>query len=117
MRIDELLKWQWDGYSKFHQSRSNLLIHIIFVPLFVIGFILFLVSLVFLKWPLMLSALLLMVMSFALQGVGHGKEQHSAVPFSGFRNAVLRILFEQLYTFPKFVLTGEWYKAFVKSSA
>ena len=37
MGISELLRWQWGGYAKYHQSRANLLIHIVAVPLFLIG--------------------------------------------------------------------------------
>ena len=92
-----------------------MLIHIIFVPCFIIGFICFWVSLLYFDLSVTLVALLLMVFSFALQGLGHSKEVHPAEPFTGFGNAVLRMIFEQLYTFPKFVLTGEWYRAFVKS--
>ena len=40
MRPDEprrLVRWQWDGYPRVHRSRTNLPIHIVVVPLFVLG--------------------------------------------------------------------------------
>ncbi len=32
-----LLDWQWRDYSDKHRSRTNLLLHIVAVPLFQIG--------------------------------------------------------------------------------
>ncbi|NMM39420.1 terminase [Pseudoalteromonas arctica] len=112
MRFSEIIKWQWEGYSKFHQSRKNLLIHIVFVPLFVIGFASFLLSLLWCDLSSALSSLFIMALSFGLQGMGHSKEIHPAEPFTSFKNAVIRIVLEQFYTFPKFVFTGRWYRAF-----
>ena len=37
MGIVQLLQWQRDGYPRYHQSRANLLIHIVAVPLFLAG--------------------------------------------------------------------------------
>lgn len=48
------------------------------------------------------------------QGFGHNKEAMPAEPFTGPKNAIIRIMLEQLYTFPKFVLSGKWYKALRK---
>jgi len=45
MKIRELLQWQWEGYAKYHQWRINLLIHIVAVPLFLIGTIVLVASL------------------------------------------------------------------------
>ena len=41
MGISQLLRWQWESYPKYHQSRPNLLIHIVAVPLFLFGTIVF----------------------------------------------------------------------------
>jgi hypothetical protein len=35
--IAELLRWQWQGYERYHGSRTNLLIHIVVVPVFLLG--------------------------------------------------------------------------------
>lgn len=111
MRFNEIIERQWEGYLKFHQSRKNLLIHIIFVPVFIIGFVSFLLSLFWLDLISAVSSLLIMALSIGLQGLGHGKERIPAEPFTSFNNGVIRILLEQLYTFPKFVLTGKWVEA------
>lgn len=37
MSVAGLLRWQWDGYPRYHRSRANLLVHIVAVPLFVLG--------------------------------------------------------------------------------
>ncbi|MCG9685245.1 terminase [Vibrio sp. Isolate23] len=111
MRLNEIIEWQWEGYSKFHQSRKNLLVHIVFVPVFIIGFVSFLLSSFWLDLVSAFSSFLIMALSFGMQGLGHSKETNPAEPFTSFKNGVIRILLEQLYTFPKFVLTGEWYRA------
>ena len=111
MKLKELIKWQWEGYSQFHQSRKNLIIHIIFVPLFMVGFFSFLLALLTLNISILVASILLMLVSFGAQGFGHSRELIPAVPFENASNALIRILAEQLYTFPKFVLTGKWLKA------
>lgn len=115
MVIKDLLEWQWQGYVNFHQSRSNLLIHIIAVPVFILAFALFWFSVLHLQLTLTVTAVLCMLVSILLQGIGHKKEQLPPEPFTGAKNAVLRIVLEQLYTFPKFVLTGGWLSAFKRS--
>ncbi|MBL4830936.1 MAG: hypothetical protein JKY55_13765 [Aliivibrio sp.] len=52
-----------------------------------------------------------MVSSIVIQGVGHKKERLPPEAFTGPANVIVRILLEQTYTFPKFVLTGGWAKA------
>ena len=36
MSIRELLRWQWQGYPRYHHSRANLAVHILVVPLFLL---------------------------------------------------------------------------------
>ncbi|KNC66626.1 Mpo1-like protein [Pseudoalteromonas ardens] len=111
MKIKALLAWQWQGYETFHQSTINLWLHIVAVPLFILGFALCFAALFFLNITLFGSATLLMVGSLIAQGIGHKEEALPPAPFTGALNAVLRIILEQVYTFPKFVLTGGWYAA------
>jgi hypothetical protein len=111
MNIRELLRWQWEGYTQYHQSRANLLLHIVVVPLFLlgnVGLVLALINGAILPALLSLAA---MVVSMALQGRGHGKEVVPPVPFSSRTNAISRILLEQWVTFPRFVLSGGWWRA------
>ena len=62
MAVAELLRWQWEGYQKYHQSKSNLLIHIFVVPLFLLGNVVEIVALTQLSWWLAISGLLAMVL-------------------------------------------------------
>lgn len=110
MNIHEISKWQWDGYSRFHQSQINLLLHIVAVPVFWYGFGLLIYTLPTFDAELVAVSLALMITSMGAQGFGHGKEKTPTEPFTGAKNALIRIFLEQLYTFPKFVLTGIWYK-------
>ncbi len=107
----ELLRWQWQGYTKYHASRLNLLIHIIAVPGFLIGNVLLILALVNGLWVDALGSLLLMAVSFGAQGIGHGKETTPSEPFSSPLNALGRIFLEQWVSFPRYVLTGGWFRA------
>ncbi|WP_440056986.1 terminase (plasmid) [Pseudoalteromonas sp. T1lg65] len=111
MKVSELVAWQWQGYAKYHRNKFNLILHILLVPIFIIGFGLLLSSVLLVNFWLAIVSLGLMGGSIIMQGVGHGKESLPAEPFTGPLNVVSRILLEQLYTFPKFVITGKWYKA------
>jgi len=111
MGIRELLGWQWQGYTTYHHSRFNLLIHIVAVPLFLAGNI-GLIAAIFkgAPWAAIVS-LAAMVLSIAVQGRGHLAEAVPSVPFTSPANAVSRILLEQWITFPRFVLSGGWLRA------
>lgn len=116
MTLKELLEWQWHGYKQFHQSRVNLFIHIVAVPLFILCTLAFLIFLLQLNWPAAITNMVVAMIAMAAQGFGHSKELNPAIAFSSPGQALARILAEQFITFPKFVLTGAWYRA-VKISA
>jgi hypothetical protein len=113
--VPELLAWQWEGYARYHQSRANLLLHIVLVPLFLAGNVALLVGVIRLSWIEALTGIALMAMSMALQGRGHRGEAVQPVPFSDTANALGRIFLEQWITFPRFVLTGGWSRALRQS--
>jgi len=106
-----LLAWQWEGYARYHQSRANLLLHIVLVPLFLAGNVALIVGLVRLDWIEAVVGFACMAVSMVLQGRGHRGEENPPVPFSGSANALSRIFLEQWITFPRFVLTGGWWRA------
>ena len=108
MNIRELAEWQWEGYSNFHGSRLNLVIHIIAVPLFVGANVLLVFAMAQLEWVRAASFLLVMMLAFAVQGFGHFKETTASIPFKGPADALSRIFLEQWFTFPRFVATGQW---------
>jgi O-antigen/teichoic acid export membrane protein len=109
--MSELLRWQWQGYTRYHRSRANLLLHIVLVPVFVLGNVVLLVALAQGTWLVVVLALVAMVVSVALQGRGHRQEATPPEPFTSPANAVARIFCEQWVTFPRFVLSGGWYRA------
>ena len=108
MSIGELLRWQWEGYPRYHQSRINLLIHIVAVPLFLLGTIGLIAGVVQLSSAILAIAVGCIVVAVALQGRGHRLEPIPPEPFSGPLNFVSRLFFEQWVTFPRFVLSGGW---------
>jgi len=109
--VSELLRWQWQGYPRYHQSRANLLLHVVLVPVFVIGNAIVVLALAQGSWLAALFALGAMVVSVALQGRGHRQETTPPEPFTSPANAVARIFCEQWITFPRFVLSGGWSRA------
>ena len=114
MGISELLHWQWEGYAKYHQSRANLQIHIVAVPLFLIGTIGLVAALFQLSLMLLAVALGCIVVAVALQGRGHRLEAVAPEPFTGPLNLVSRLFFEQWITFPRYVISGRWCAALRK---
>ena len=61
--FSELLDWQWSHYPENHRNRTNLLIHIVAVPLFWVGAINFVFPLVFLGLIHALGGAVLMALS------------------------------------------------------
>jgi uncharacterized membrane protein YGL010W len=74
MSVGELLRWQWQGYPRYHQSRANLLIHIVAVPLFLVGTIVLVLAVVWLSPFALAVAVGCVVATVALQGRGHRLE-------------------------------------------
>lgn len=107
-----LIAWQWRGYADNHRDRLNLLLHFVAVPAFIAG-TLACVRLLFLgQWLAAGLALLLAVIAFGVQGIGHQREAVAPVPFDGPADFIGRVLVEQFITFPRFVLSGQWARNF-----
>ena len=115
MSLAELLRWQWSGYPRYHRARANLLIHIVAVPLFLTGNLGLVAALLERSVALAVIALGAMLVSVALQGRGHAREENPAEPFTSRANAVSRILLEQWVSFPRFVISGGWLGALRKA--
>lgn len=111
MSVSELLRWQWEGYPRYHRTRFNLLLHIGVVPLFILGNIALIAALFKGSWAAAAAGLAAMLVSVVLQGRGHGQEPTPPEPFTSKWNAVSRIFLEQWVTFPRFVLSGGWLRA------
>jgi hypothetical protein len=117
MGVSHLLRWQWVGYARYHQSRANLLVHIVVVPLFLAGNVGLVAAVVQRSWLMAGFSLAAIVVSVAVQGRGHAREAVPPEPFSSPFNAVSRIFLEQWVTFPRFVLSGGWSRALRHAAA
>ena len=127
LELYQLMKWQWDGknvnglpsdppYRAAHRSRINLLLHIIAVPLFLLANVFLLHQLIHGAFGRASFAGIVMTLSLAMQGVGHQQEAVPPVPFKNPSEAAVRLLMEQWITFPRFVVTGGWVRAFNQSN-
>ena len=103
-----LLDWQWRNYSRGHRDRSNLLIHMIGVPMFIAGTLAFATQALRAQWFGAACALVFAAIAFAIQGIGHKRERVPPVPFASAGDFVARVFAEQFITFPRFVLSGQW---------
>lgn len=110
MSISRLLQWQWDGYHPTHQNKTNLLLHIIAVPLFIVATASALYALVRLSLFGLVVSLTGFTLSLIMQARGHKLEPVQPEPFKNNIDFACRILAEQWITFPRFVLTGGWFK-------
>ena len=114
-RRGPLLEWQWALYPAGHRDRRNLLVHALTVPLFQVGTVA-LVCAPFLGGWLAALGLGAMVGVMAVQGRTHRLEATRPVPFRGPADVVARILAEQWLTFPRYVASGEFARAWREAS-
>ena len=115
MTTSELLKWQWEGYPRYHQSRTNLALHIVVVPLFLLGNVAFVLGILSPSWENSTVGIALTLLSIFAQGRGHRIESVPPEPFTSAGNAVSRIFLEQWITFPRFVVSGGWAKNWARA--
>ncbi|MDR8014240.1 Mpo1-like protein [Ectopseudomonas guguanensis] len=113
-RHPNLLAWQWRHYADQHKHPTNLLLHLIAVPLFLLSLVVLLIGLWQLRFVPLALGIIGLIASLALQAHGHRLEQQPAEPFSGKRDAVKRLLLEQCVTFPRFLFSGGWWRAWRK---
>ncbi len=111
-----LLAWQWGLYAAGHRDRLSLLLHIATAPLFWVGTAM-------LAWAIYrgsagaaVSGLALWLAALLTQGRGHAREREPPVPFDGPIDFASRFVVEQFVTFPRFVLSGGWLKAWRAST-
>ncbi len=109
MTFTELLTWQWNLYPEGHRNRTNLLIHIVAVPLFQVAALIALYGLFGFEWGALIVGAAGIGISLFLQGRGHKLEAVPPVPFDSALHFAQRIVAEQFVTFPRFVMTGGWY--------
>ncbi|MCD5997140.1 DUF962 domain-containing protein [Pseudomonas sp. CDFA 602] len=110
-RLPDLHTWQWRGYARNHQHPTNLVLHLIAVPLFVITALLILDGLFSFSFSSIAIGVIGLIAALGVQRHGHSLEQHASEPFSDRNDAIKRLLTEQFVTFPRFVLSGGWWQA------
>jgi hypothetical protein len=114
MSFPELLAWAWRETSPVHKNSTNLLIHIIAVPLFVFGHVL-LVAGIFINPWLLVGAFVSIVVCLVAQKIGHSREQTQVAAFAGTVDLLRRVYAEQFCNFWRFLFSGQWYASFKAS--
>ncbi|WP_248919449.1 Mpo1-like protein [Pseudomonas entomophila] len=110
-RLPNLPAWQWRGYHHNHRHPTNLVLHLIAVPLFILGALLVLSGLFGLELSQIAVGVIALIAGLGLQRQGHRLEAEQPEPFANRKDAVQRLLTEQFITFPRFVLSGAWWRA------
>jgi hypothetical protein len=108
MSWGELVAWAWRETPPVHRSTGNLLIHIVAVPMFVVGHALLIAAITASPW-LLVAGSSCIVVSLALQRLGHSMEPQAVHPFTGPRDFVRRLYAEQFCNFWRFLFSGGWF--------
>jgi len=111
MSFPELLSWAWRETPPVHRNVTNLMIHIVAVPLFVLGHVLLVAGLIVDPW-LLAGAVLSIVVSLVAQRYGHSLEHNQVHAFTGTGDFLRRLYAEQFWTFWRFLFSGQWYAGF-----
>lgn len=109
-RLPNLHAWQWRTYSDNHQHAANLILHIIAVPIFIVAALSLANGLFTFSFRALVLGVIGILASLALQARGHKLEAVQPEPFSGRKDAIGRLLVEQFVTFPRFLLSGQWWR-------
>ncbi|HET9956130.1 MAG TPA: hypothetical protein VFQ61_16600 [Polyangiaceae bacterium] len=115
-RIDSiasgLLANQFWSYGSTHQERLNLLLHALTVPLFLLGSAAVPIGLIVGRADVLPPlGMLAMFTALLAQARGHRREARAPASFRGPLDFVARIFAEQWLTFPRFVLSGGFHRA------
>lgn len=107
-----LLAWQWSDYPAKHRDRVNLLLHLVAVPLFLVGTLVLAAAALRASGSGVALGLGCLAVAVVVEGRGHAREQEVPTPFAGPLDFASRFVVEQWITFPRFVLTGAWSRSF-----
>ncbi len=110
-----LLARQWRQYTSAHRDRTNLAVHAATAPVFLAGTCALLASPWAAPgaWKLAVAGagLLAMMIAMVAQGRTHQREESAPAPFRGPLDVAARIFAEQWITFPRYVLSGAFARA------
>jgi len=115
MITPNLLAFQRETYPLAHASRTNLVLHACTQPLFVVGLSMPFAALAAGRPAYALVGVALMGLAAVAQGVGHKGEVNPPAPFRSKVDVVARLFAEQLVTFPRFVLSGGFRRAWASA--
>ncbi len=110
-RLPNLHTWQWHGYADNHRHPTNLVLHVIAVPLFILAALLIIDGVLSLSISSLAIGVIGLIAALGIQRHGHSLEGQQPEPFDSKSDAVKRLLVEQFVTFPRFVLSGGWWRA------
>lgn len=105
-----LLAWQFRNYPNGHRDRRNLALHVATAPLFIAGTCGVVLAPFTSPW-LLGFAVAALALPLVVQGRGHRLEANPPAPFLGPGDFVVRLLVEQWVTFPRYVLSGGFSRA------
>lgn len=97
-----------ENYSRLHRNRTNLLIHAVAVPVFLLANVSLVVGLLQLDITRMVISVGFIALSLGVQKLGHSMEATPAAPFADPGDFLRRIYSEQFSRFWLFVLSGGW---------
>jgi len=95
-------------YATTHRHPTNLLLHLIAVPLFIVASLLLLGGLLGASLLPVVLGLIGLVAALALQRHGHKREEQRA---AADQECLQELLLEQFVTFPRFIFSGAWWRA------
>jgi hypothetical protein len=110
-----LLRWQWSLYPRGHTDRRNLLIHILTWPIFLASTLTIVASLFTLHYKPLALGFAGLIFVIVAQGRGHKLEPSAPVAFRGTSDVIKRLFVEQWITFPRFVFSGEFARAWSRA--
>jgi hypothetical protein len=107
----DLLNWQWSHYQAGHQSRPALMVHALTFVWVGGGIVLAGLGILSSQGAWVGLGLMLYLGAMAAQGVAHSFEKKRPEPFLSPLDFVVRFTLENLITFPRFLLSGGFAKA------
>lgn len=97
-----------EDYPRFHRDRTNLSIHIVAVPVFMLANLSLLIGLAQIDTTRIVVSAGFIALSLGVQKLGHGMEVTPSEPFAGAGDFLKRIYSEQFFRFWAFVVDGGW---------
>jgi len=95
-------------YRRLRSTKSNLLVHLVAVPIFVFSIVSLFFALLEGAIPAVIAWAVAALISMMLQRHGHKRESESPRSFCGPTDFLRRWFGEQFIIFPWFVLSGNW---------